>query len=172
MHKEVLREYRTISVREDTYEFLPSNQERGFIVCDSANWVVIIAVTVDNQVVFIRQFRAGLGDVVLELPGGVVERDETPSQCAVRELHEETGYIGKTIEVYGPLLPNPALNTACYHVVLATGCTKTDFHNPEPYEDIEVELRPLASVNDMIKTGELNHALCVAAFALSGAHLL
>ena len=162
-----LRKYRTVEVREDTYEFVNEKQQRGFVVCDSADWVVIIPVTDDQQVVFIRQFRAGIGDVVLELPGGVIEPEENPTESAVRELREETGYVPKNVEICGPLLPNPALNTASYHVAVAAGCKPEFDQQPEPYEDITVELRHVSEIPQMIKSGELKHALCIAALAIS-----
>jgi hypothetical protein len=65
---ESLREYRVLRLREDTYRFTPTGDVTGFAVCDSADWVLVIPVTVDNQVVFVRQFRPGRGEVILE-PG-------------------------------------------------------------------------------------------------------
>jgi len=93
---------------------------------------------------------------------------EEPAETAARELQEETGYVAQRIETYGPLLPNPALNTARCHVAVATGCVQSAIPSPDPFEQIEIELRPLATVSQMIRGGELQHALCVAAFAISG----
>lgn len=131
----------------------------------------MIAITVDEQVVFVRQFRHGFGGVVLEIPGGVMELGKKPAESAARELQEETGYVAENIEVFPPLLPNPALNTARYHVALATGCALTALTNLDPFEQIEVELRPLDSVEELIRTRQLQHSLCVAAFSITGIHL-
>ena len=168
---EPLREYRAFQLREDRYRFAPTGAETGFAVCDSEDWVLVIPVTKSNQVVFVRQFRPGLRRLVLEIPGGVMERGESPAETAARELREETGYVAEQIEMSRPLLPNPALNTARFHVAIATGCSQSAAPSPDPFEQIEIDLRPLASVSEMIRQGELQHALCIAAFALTGAHL-
>ena len=170
LQSEVLRDYRLLQVREDTYHFQPTGLEAGFVVCESADWVVVIPVTVDDEIVFVRQFRHGLRDVVLEVPGGVMEAGEQPAQTALRELQEETGYIAKGIQLHGPILPNPALHTARCHIAVARGCEPTGVVQPDPFELIEIERRPLASVSSMIASGELQHALSIAAFAITGVH--
>lgn len=163
-----LREFRTLSVQERTYLHRPTGQEKQYAVCDSADWVFVIPIRPDQQVVFIHQFRHGLGEVVLEIPGGVMDPGETPEQTAVRELREETGYVPGSLEIVGPLIPNPGLNTARYYVAVARDCEPVHEPSPEPFEEIEIELRPLDSVTGMIRSGELQHALCIAAFASSG----
>ncbi len=81
---EPLRDYRVLRIREDKYRFGPTGAVTGFVVCDSADWVLVIPLTVDKNVVFVRQFRHGLGEVVLEIPGGVMEPGETPAATAAR----------------------------------------------------------------------------------------
>ncbi len=163
-------QYSTLQVREDTYHFAPRNTEANFVVCDSADWVLVIAVTTDRQVVLVNQFRHGRGEVVLEIPGGVMDDGETPLATGARELQEETGYVAEQLVALPPFLPNPAINTARCHIVVATGCRCAADTNFDPLEDIEVELRPLAEIPDMIRSGELLHALTIAAFSLAQLH--
>ena len=169
---ECLREYRTLRVNEDKYQFQPTGAETGFVVCDSADWVLVIPITEDGEVVFVRQFRHAYREVVLEVPGGVMDPGESPAETAARELLEETGYTSQSIEMFDPLLPNPALNNAHCHFAVATGCQRTQTQQLDPFESIEVELRPLATVDQMIRNRELRHALCIAAFAVTQAHLI
>ena len=88
-------------------------------MCDSADWVFVITVAPDDEVVFIKQFGFGRGEVVLEVAGGVMDSGQTPMQTGLRELKEETGNVPTSVDMHGPLLPNPRLNTAKYHVALA-----------------------------------------------------
>lgn len=167
VHDTSLRKFRVVDVREKTWRLSETGNQRSYVVCDSADWVLVIPVTPDGNIVFVRQFRHGLGKRVLEIPGGVMDPGELPEETAVRELQEETGYVPRSVQIFGPLLPNPALNNARIHVAVARGCLLETEPSPEPFEDIEVSLRPLSDVAEMVRDGELQHALCIAAFTLT-----
>ena len=161
-------DYRILRLREDRYRFEPTQQEADFVVCDSRDWALVIPVTPDGQVVLIRQYRHGVRQVVLEIPGGVLDDGETPEASAARELREETGYAAESIRLVGKMFPNPALNNAYVHVLLAEGCRMAGEPQPDPFERIDVILRPLADIPSMIAAGEISHGLVIAAFALAG----
>ncbi len=161
-----IADYKVLRFREDRYRFEPTGAEAAFAVCDTADWVFIIPITADGQVVFIRQYRHGARQVVLELPGGLIEGDETPEATAARELREETGYAAGRLWSPGKLLPNPGLNNAFCHVFVAEGCRREGEPDLDPLELIEVVLRPREAVWEMIRSGELCHAQALAAFAL------
>jgi 8-oxo-dGTP pyrophosphatase MutT (NUDIX family) len=159
-------DYRFVRIREDRYRFEPTGEEAPFVVCDSADWVLVIPLTESGEVVFIRQYRHGVQQVVLEVPGGVVDQGESPEQTAARELREETGYTAERVRHLGRMMPNPAINSAYCHVVLAEGCRHTDQPEFDPFEKIDVLRRPLSEVPEMIRRGEIDHALVIAAFGL------
>jgi 8-oxo-dGTP pyrophosphatase MutT (NUDIX family) len=161
-----IADYEFVRLQEDWYRFEPTKAEAPFVVCDSADWVLVIALTADEEVVLVRQYRHGVREVVLEVPGGIVDKDESLEQAAVRELREETGFTAERVRVLGKMMPNPAINSASCHVALAEGCHRIAEPSPDPFEKFEVLVRPLAGIPEMIRTGELRHALVIAAFGL------
>ena len=163
-----IADYRVVRLREDRYRFEPSGQENDFVVCESRDWALVIPITTEGQIVLVRQYRHGVREVVLETPGGILDPGETPEATAARELREETGYQASSIRLIGTMLPNPAINSARVHVLAAEGCRKVGEPQPDPFELIDVVLRPASEIPGMISTGQLSHGLVIAAFALAG----
>ena len=143
------------------------NYEDDYFYIRTADWVNIIPITVDEQVVLVRQYRHGINEFSLETPGGMVDAGEKdPSLTAARELAEETGYVPKKVEHLGTLRPNPAMLTNQCHVYLATGVELSGKQNLEISEDITVHLVPLREIPEMIVRGEIVHSIVAAAFFL------
>jgi len=163
-----IADFRVLRIRQDRYLFQPTQKEADFVVCDSTDWVMVIPVTIDRQVVLVRQYRHGVREVLLEIPGGLLEPGELPEQGAVRELREETGYECQSIRVLSRLLPNPSTNNATLYIAVAEGCRTMGVQTLDALEQIEVVLRPLAEIPAMIASGELCHAQVIAAFTLAG----
>ena len=166
LERRQIAQYPILRLQEDRYRFEPTGAESCFVVCDSADWALIIPTTPEGQVILIRQFRHGVRDVVLEVPGGVLDVGESPEEAARRELREETGYEPGRTRYVGQMLPNPAINNARLHVVVAEDCRWAGTPQLDAFEQIEVVLRPRQEVPAMIRSGEINHALVIAAFAL------
>jgi 8-oxo-dGTP pyrophosphatase MutT (NUDIX family) len=163
-----IADFRVLRIRQDRYLFQPTQKEGEFVICDSTDWAMVIPITVDGQVVLIRQYRHGVREVVLEIPGGLLDHGESPEEAAIRELREETGYECDSIRMLSRLLPNPSINNATLHVVVAEGCRPIARQDLDPLEQIEVVLRPLAEIPAIIASGELCHAQVIAAFTLAG----
>lgn len=107
--------YRQI-VREST-----TQEMRGdFDVLDFLDWVNIVAITTDNRVLLVKQYRQGVDDVTREIPGGAIHKGEDPRLAAIRELREETGYECKSIESLGLIQPNPAIQSNHCHIFFGT----------------------------------------------------
>jgi 8-oxo-dGTP pyrophosphatase MutT (NUDIX family) len=140
-------------------------KEGDFVVLNSLPWVNIIPLTPDNNVLLIEQYRHGIDNITLEVPGGLVEQNEDPGNAGERECLEETGYAGQGKSEYlGETLPNPAfLNNICYSF-LWKNCTKIKEQSLDKHEDIRVIEVPLAEIKDYIISGKINHSLVLDAF--------
>src|SRR5687767_12953341 len=99
-HKTLL-DTRIFSIRSTRFRHPVRLVERDFIVIDPPDWVNVVAVTPDQRIVLVRQFRYGADDFSLEIPGGVIERGEHPEIAGIRELQEETGYVGAPARLLG-----------------------------------------------------------------------
>lgn len=135
-----------------------------FVVIEAPDWVNVIALTDDERVLLIEQFRHGIEEITVEIPGGAVDPGEEPLEAGLRELREETGYGGGRAELIGSVTPNPALmDNRCY-TVLVRGVERQGEPQLEGFEEIRTSLAPLADVPEMIRSGAITHALVIAAF--------
>ena len=89
--------YRIFSIRTDTTLSPRTGAEHDFYVIESRDWVNVIPITADQQVVMVKQYRHGSRQVTLEIPGGLVDPGDTPEKAASRELLEETGYQADSV---------------------------------------------------------------------------
>ncbi|MBL8952726.1 MAG: NUDIX hydrolase [Myxococcaceae bacterium] len=133
------------------------------VTIDAPDWVNVVAVTDDEQLVMIRQFRFGTWATTLEIPGGMLDPGEDGLTAGARELEEETGYRPRHIVPLGVSEPNPATQNNRLHHFLATGCTKVHAGELDESEDIEVELVPVSQVDARVRSGEITHSLVVTA---------
>src|SRR5665811_1421089 len=91
---EVESDLRVFRVRRDAAISPRTGEERDFVVLESSDLVGVVALTEEGRLVLVRQFRHGLREVTLELPGGLIDAGTTPEEAARAELREETGYGG------------------------------------------------------------------------------
>ena len=157
--------FRIFSLRIDTARAPHTGKDHEFCVIDSPDWVNIIPLTSDKQVVMVKQFRQGIKKITLEIPGGMIEPGDSPEESAARELLEETGYKADALTHLGTVHPNPAFMTNRCHTFLAHNVQKFDGgEHFDETEDIEVELVPLSKIPTLIKEGKITNSLIVSAF--------
>jgi len=161
---EVVADCRIFKVRKDMAVSPRTGQSHEMFVLEQPNWVNVIPLTPDDQVIMVEQWRHGTRSVHLETPGGLMDDGETPEQSARRELLEETGYEASEVIRLGTVHPNPAIQTNLQHYILAKDCRKTTELKLDHAEDISVKLVPLADVPRMIETGGITHGIVIGGF--------
>jgi ADP-ribose pyrophosphatase len=161
-HDQTLAETWLFRLRRERFRSVRTGKTHDFFVADLADGVHVIAVTPDDQVVLVRQFRAGSRRDSLETPGGLLEPGEDPGEAGARELLEETGYAGDPPESLGILRPNPALLTMSISTVVIRNVRKIAEPRPDASEELAVVLVPAREIPAMIRDGRIDHAVCVA----------
>lgn len=129
----------------------------------TVNWASVAATTDDGRFVLVRQHRYGVNAVTLEVAGGIIDPGETPSEAAARELIEETGYAGATVEPLGVVHPNPAMQDNECHMFLVRGAKEVSAQDCDPYESVESVLMDREDVIQALEDGRITHALSVLA---------
>lgn len=137
--------------------------ERDFVVIEAPDWVNVIALTPDDLLVLVRQFRFGTNDFSLEIPGGMIDAGEEPVAAGVRELAEETGYVGASARLLGSVHPNPAMQRNRCHFVFVEGAVRTVALDWDADEEIEVTTRPVEEVLALAQSGGITHSLVLNA---------
>lgn len=147
-----------------------THPDRGgtFTRIHATDWVNVVPITPDRRVVMVEQWRAGVDEVTLELPGGMTDPGEDPVAAGLRETREETGYAlppgAAQARCIGRVSSNPALFDNWMWTVLMEGVEEVGRPKLDGSEEIRVHLVPLAEVRELIRTGLIHHALVVAAF--------
>ncbi|MFK7936623.1 MAG: NUDIX hydrolase [Saprospiraceae bacterium] len=121
---------------------------------DSAN---VVAITENDEIVLVRQYRFGIQDYTLELPGGFIDQGENHLTAVQRELSEETGYTGKEWEYLGSVQANPVFMDSVIYQYVARNVAKTDVVQLDEGEDVEVVVLSKSEVIKRIKNGEIAH---------------
>ncbi len=137
--------------------------EGDFYVIKSADWVNVLPVTSDGEIVMVRQWRFGVEQLSWEIPGGIMDAGEAPIVAGLRELREETGYEAKSTRLLGSVRPNPAIQNNTCHFVLAQDVVLTAEQQWDAHEELEVRLFPVDEVYAMAARGEIIHSLVVNA---------
>ena len=165
LHTRTITENRIFRLAGRTCRSPCTGQEHEFYALECGDWVNIVPLTDEGEVVMVRQFRHGTRAFTLEIPGGMVDpTDRDPAEAAAREMREETGYRAERVRHLGSIEPNPAIQGNRCHSYLATGLTLEGSPTPDGTEEVEVLTIPLAQVPGYITRGEISHALVVVAF--------
>ncbi len=154
---------RIFNIRRDLARSPNTGREYEFSILESPDWVNVIALTDSDNMVWVRQYRHGIQEVTLEIPGGIVDPGESPLEAARRELAEETGYRAELWEQIGVVTPNPAVQTNRTYTFLARGARKVGAQRPDDGEEIEVEELSMELVRRKLVAAEIQHSLILCA---------
>jgi len=165
LDKAIALETRIFKVLLARYRMPRTGQESTFSIVESPDWVNVVAVDKQDNLILIRQFRVGTGSFTLEVPGGMVDPGEQPLAAAERELYEESGYRAERFIDLGYVEPNPAIFNNRAHMFLAEGCVQVGAQVLDDGEDIEVVLIPAAEALRMLHSGRITHALVAVALS-------
>lgn len=160
----LLGDFRIFTIRSDRKVSPRTQAEHDFFVIDSAHWVNVIAVTPDDRMVMVEQFRHGSNTVELEVPGGMIDpKDASPIVGGARELREETGYEGDSGRIIGEVWPNPAIQSNTCYTVMFEDCELKHSHEWDQAEELITRLVPVAEIPGLVASGKIKHSLVVVA---------
>jgi len=141
-----------------------SSETHDFFVFRPNDWVNVIPVTRDHQIVMIEQFRHGIEQITLEIPGGMIDLEETSAVAGRRELMEETGYCGEDLIFLGRNHPNPAIQSNICDTFLSLNVEQIQVPSFDSTEEVAIRLVPVKKIPALIKSGVITHALVIVAF--------
>ncbi|MGA2240924.1 MAG: NUDIX hydrolase [Verrucomicrobiota bacterium] len=157
-------DFRIFKLRSDVEISPRTGKEHDFYVLDSVGWVNVIAVTPDQKLVMVEQYRHGSNTVELEIPGGMMDAGETdPVATAVRELREETGYEGENARLLGKIWSNPAILSNRTFTVLIENCRLKHSVKWDYSEDLVTRLVPVEEIPKLVAAEKIGHSLVVVA---------
>ncbi len=159
-------DHRWYQLRQDTVA-LPNGQiVDDYFVSLRPDIATVLPITADGQIVFVRQYRHGVGEILLELPAGTFNPEEEPLAVAQRELAEETGYVGEDWEAIATFYNNPVKQNNRIHLFKAQPVRLAGPQQLDATEDIEIVLKPIAAIPALIASGEICVAGTITALAL------
>lgn len=156
---EYIAKERWATLRKDTCELPDGRINDHYYVLEYPDWVNMVGITENNELLVIKQYRHGAGIISLEIPAGTMEPGEVPKDTAIREMLEETGYQFDKIEEIATLYANPATSGNMTYTYLMTGGRKVQEQELDEHEQIDVYLIPLEEAKKMLLENKFSQAL-------------
>ncbi len=160
LKSELIYDGRIISVHVDDVE-LPDGSKAKREVVEHSGGVCVAALTDNDELLFVRQFRYPYKRELLELPAGKLEKGENPLEAGMRELEEECGVVAEKVFSLGTVYPTVAYCSEIIHLYGATGLRRTEQHL-DMGEFLSVERKPLDEAVRMVMNGEISDSKTVA----------
>lgn len=161
---EYIIKHQYFNAKKDSYQLSSGKIVDPYFVVELPPSATAMAITTDNQVILISQYRHPISKEILELPGGFIETGEAIFEGIKRELLEETGYTFKEVYHLGNTAANPGVLNNFTDLFLATGGIKTQEQKLDCNEEISIQLKSLEEVKELLKQSKFTqsmHALCL-----------
>lgn len=163
---EKIYEGKVVNLRVDTIELKDKKYSKREIV-EHSGGVGVVAITDDDEIVLVKQYRKAISKEIIEIPAGKLELNEKPKETALRELKEETGYSTDNIEYISEFYPTPGYCTEKIHVFLAKDLVPGE-QDLDENEYVEVIKLPFEEAYEMVLNGDLTDAKTIIGITLYG----
>jgi len=152
-----------LRLRRDTIVLPDGTVVDDYYVRESRGYVIVFALTRDRRAVLVRQYKHGIGKVLLELVAGAIDEGEEPRQTALRELAEETGYVAESMRHVRSFITDPTSANTVAHVFFAPDARAERKQKLDVTENISVELAGMEELRHKLRSGEIDSMPHVAA---------
>lgn len=155
-------------IKKDLIE-LPNGKQIEYFKSELENVAMILPITENNEIIFVEQYKHGIGEVTLELPAGRIDKGKDPSEVAIEELREETGieHEQKDLVFLTELWTEPSKSSVRVFGYLAKAVQITSTQNLEETENIKIRKIPMSKVAELIERGEIHASDTLALIGLA-----
>lgn len=150
---------------------LPDGKSHAYDLVQHQGAVTIVPIDANGNILFVRQYRIGAGQELLELPAGVLNGEEDPAEAAAREVREETGMGSRNIRLLGNCYLAPGYSSEYMHFFLATDLYPAPLQQDED-EFLQLEVIPAARALQMARSGGIRDGKTLTALFLAESHLV
>lgn len=157
-------EGKVLTLRVDTIQTMDGKEATREII--EHRGAVAIAAVKDNKMIMVKQYRKAPDEVLLEVPAGKIEKDEPPLETAKRELQEETGYLASKISHVSTFYTSPGFSNEIIYLYLAEELNEGEA-SPDEDEFLKIEEYDFDTLNQMIRSGEINDGKTITAILLA-----
>lgn len=162
-HSHYILQHKMVNIRQDRCELPDGRVIDDYYVVEEPDAALVFALTPERELIMVEQYKHGIGQICLELPGGYVDKDEDPAMAAQRELLEETGYKAEGVQHVITLVTSPTRSSNRIHIYLVPEpVQKQAAQQLDPNEDITIKIIPIDEVFALIHNNTIDSTMSIA----------